>query len=47
MRTEAPWSQRLAVSKDERRKQALERLASMRIELPAEHRFGREEANER
>ena len=39
--------QRLAVSKDERRKQALERLASMRVELPADYRFDREEANER
>jgi len=39
--------QRLAVSKDERRKQALERLASMRIELPADYKFNREEANER
>jgi antitoxin MazE len=39
--------QRLAVSKDERRKKALERLASMRIELPADYKFNREEANER
>jgi len=39
--------ERLAVSKDERRKQALERLASMRIELPADYKFNREEANER
>ena len=39
--------ERLVVSKDERRKQALERLASLRIELPADYKFDREEANER
>lgn len=39
--------QRLTVAKDERRKQALERLASMRIALPADYKFDREEANER
>jgi antitoxin MazE len=39
--------ERLAVAKDERRKQALERLASMRIALPADYRFDREEANAR
>ncbi len=38
--------ERLAVAKDERRKQALERLASMRIALPTDYRFDREEANE-
>lgn len=39
--------ERLALVKDERRKQALERLASMRITLPADYKFDREEANER
>jgi antitoxin MazE len=39
--------ERLAVVKDERRKTALERLASMRIALPPDYRFDREEANER
>lgn len=39
--------ERLALVKDERRKQALERLASMRIALPADYKFDREEANER
>ncbi len=39
--------ERLAVVKDERRKQALERLASMRIALPPDYRFDREEATER
>jgi antitoxin MazE len=39
--------QRLAVAKDERRKQALERLASMRVTLPPDYKFDREEANER
>ena len=39
--------ERLAVVKDERRKQALERLASMRIALPPDYKFDREEANER
>jgi antitoxin MazE len=39
--------ERLAVVKDERRKTALERLASMRIALPPDYRFNREEANER
>jgi antitoxin MazE len=38
---------RLAVAKDERRKKALERLASMRIKLPPDYKFDREEANER
>ena len=39
--------ERLAVVKDERRKQALERLASMRIALPPDYKFDREEANKR
>jgi antitoxin MazE len=39
--------ERLAVAKNERRKQALERLASMRVALPPDYRFDREEANER
>jgi antitoxin MazE len=39
--------ERLALAKDERRKQALERLASMAIALPADYRFDREEANSR
>jgi antitoxin MazE len=39
--------ERLAVVKDERRKQALARLASMRITLPPDYKFDREEANER
>ncbi len=39
--------ERLAVVKDERRKQALARLASMRVTLPSDCKFGREEANER
>jgi antitoxin MazE len=39
--------ERLAVVKDERRKQALDRLASMRITLPPDYKFDREEANKR
>jgi antitoxin MazE len=39
--------ERLALAKDERRKQALARLTSMTITLPADYRFGREEANSR
>ena len=39
--------ERLALVKDERRKQALARLASMRIALPADYKFDREEANDR
>jgi antitoxin MazE len=39
--------ERLAVAKDERRKKALERLASMRITLPPDYKFDREQANER
>jgi antitoxin MazE len=39
--------ERLALVKDERRKEALERLAAMRIALPADYKFDREEANER
>jgi antitoxin MazE len=39
--------QRLALAKDERRKRALERLASTRLTLPAGYKFDREEANER
>ncbi len=39
--------ERLAVVKDERRKQALERLASLRITLPPDYQFDRGEANER
>jgi antitoxin MazE len=39
--------ERLAVVKDERRRQALERLGSMRIALPPDYKFDREEANER
>jgi antitoxin MazE len=38
---------RLVVVKNERRKQALERLASMRIKLPPDYKFDRAEANER
>jgi antitoxin MazE len=39
--------ERLAVVKDGRRKQALERLASMRITLPPDDKSDRDEANER
>jgi antitoxin MazE len=39
--------ERLALAKDERREQALARLASMAITLPADYRFDREEANSR
>jgi antitoxin MazE len=39
--------ERLVVVKDERRRRALERLASMRIKLPPDYKFDREEANER
>jgi antitoxin MazE len=37
----------IAVEKDRRREQALERLASMRLTLPPDYKFDREEANER
>ena len=37
----------IAIEKDLRREQALERLASMRIRLPVEYKFDRGEANER
>jgi antitoxin component of MazEF toxin-antitoxin module len=33
--------ERLAVAKDERRRQALERLASMRVTLPPDYKFDR------
>ena len=39
--------QRLALAKDGRREQALKRLASRRLTLPAGYKFDREEANER
>ena len=39
--------ERLALVKDERRKQALAGLASMAITLPADYRFDREEADSR
>ena len=39
--------ERLAVSKDERRRQAIERLAAMKIKLPEDYKFDREEANAR
>ncbi len=39
--------ERLAVAKDERRKTSLGRQASMRIALPPDYRFDREQANER
>ena len=37
----------LSIEKARRRKQALERLASMKIKLPPDYKFDREEANER
>jgi antitoxin MazE len=37
----------IAVEKDQRRKQALERLASVNLTLPADYKFDRDEANER
>jgi antitoxin MazE len=37
----------IRVAKDERRKQALERLAAMNWELPENYKFDREEANSR
>ncbi len=37
----------ISIEKDRRREQALERLASMWIPLPADYKFDREEANER
>jgi antitoxin MazE len=37
----------IKVAKDERRKQALERLAAMNWELPENYKFDREEANSR
>jgi antitoxin MazE len=39
--------ERLAVVKDERRKQALENIRARRWKLPADYRFDREEANSR
>ena len=37
----------LSIERDQRREQALERLAALRITLPKDYRFDREEANER
>jgi antitoxin MazE len=37
----------IAIEKSQRRKQALERLASMNLKLPADYKFDRDEANER
>ena len=37
----------IAIEKDLRREQALERLKSMRIPLPSDYKFDREEANKR
>lgn len=37
----------LAVAKDERRKRALDELASMNIPLPADYKFDRDEAHRR
>ena len=37
----------LSIEKDRRRDEALERLAAMRIALPKDYKFDREEANER
>jgi antitoxin MazE len=39
--------ERLAVAKDERRKQALENMRARRWTLPADYRFDRDEANSR
>jgi antitoxin MazE len=39
--------ERLAVAKDERRKQALENMRARKWKLPADYRFDREEANSR
>ena len=38
--------ERLGLAKDERRKQALDRLAAMRIVLPEDYKFDRVETNE-
>jgi antitoxin MazE len=37
----------LSIEKDRRRERALERLAAMRVTLPKDYKFDREEANER
>lgn len=37
----------VSIEKDLRRDQALERLAAMRVALPKDYKFDREEANER
>lgn len=37
----------IKVTKDERRRRALDRLAAMNWELPADYKFDREEANSR
>ncbi len=37
----------LSIEKDRRRDEALERLAAIRIALPKDYKFDREEANER
>jgi antitoxin MazE len=37
----------IAIEKSQRRQQALERLASMNLKLPADYKFDRDEANER
>lgn len=39
--------QRLAVAKDERRKNAIENMRARRWTLPADYRFDRDEANSR
>lgn len=38
---------KIAVSPDERRRQAIERLRSLRFKLPPGYRFNREEINDR
>ena len=37
----------VVVEKDLRREQALESLAAMKVKLPADYKFNRDEANER
>jgi antitoxin MazE len=37
----------VVVEKDPRRRQALESLAAMKVKLPADYKFNRDEANER
>ena len=37
----------IAIEKSQRRQQALERLASMNLKLPADFKFDRDEVNER